>query len=165
MSLQRRSGTFRRIRFLGSVAHRWFGVALLCGLLALGGCTGGTAPASSSAAVSEEPSIAASEPETPSAAASSSAPSASAAASVCLEPDVLAAIEAYKDGDVPEHPSMDEVADALAALELDGNASDYRDGVVEALRGETGETLDTMKIHDAMFSLIPLQSEIALDEC
>ena len=83
----------------------------------------------------------------------------------CLDADILAALEAYKDGEVPADPSMEEVADAMEALELDGRAAEFRDGVVEALRGETGETLDTMKIHDAMFSLIPLESEIQLVAC
>ena len=141
--------------------HRSAAVVLVA--LVLAAC-GGAAEVSSAPA---EPSSAASqaEPPGPSAAPSEAAPSEDAVASVCLEADVLAALEAYMDGEVPADPSMEEVADALEALELDGRPAEYRDGVVAALRGETGETLDEMKLHDAMFSLIPLQSEIALEEC
>lgn len=83
----------------------------------------------------------------------------------CLDADALAAIESYKNGEVPAEPTMEEVADALEAMELDGRAADFRDGVAEALRGETGETLDIMKIHDAMFPLTALESEIELVAC
>lgn len=137
--------------------------------LSLAAC-GGAAEVSSSPA---EPSAAASEPESPEAstapseagAPSQAAPSEDTAASVCLEGDILAALEAYRDGEVPDDPSMEEVADALDALELDEPAAGFRDGVVEAFRGETGETVDEWKLHDAMFSLIPLQSEVDLVEC
>ena len=137
--------------------------------LSLAAC-GGAAQVSSSPA---EPSAAASVAEPPatstspaaSTAPSQAEPSEDAAPSACLAADILAALEAYMDVEVPDDPSMEEVADALEALELDGRAAEYRDGVVEALRGETGETLDEMKLHDAMFSLIPLQSEVDLVEC
>ncbi len=131
--------------------------------LSLTAC-GGAAQVSSAPA---EPSVAASQSEPPAAstAPSQAEPSQDAVASVCLESDILAALDAYKDVQVPADPSMDEVATALEALELDGRAAEYRDGVVEALRGETGETLDEMKLHDAMFSLLPLQSEVDLVEC
>jgi hypothetical protein len=137
--------------------------AMVLVALFLAAC-GGAAQASSAPA---EPSVAASqaEPAAASAAPSQAAPSEDSVASVCLEADILDALEAYKDVEVPADPSMDEVADALEALELDGRAAEYRDDVVEALRGETGETLDTMRLHDAMFSLIPLQSEVDLVEC
>lgn len=137
--------------------------AIVLVALALAAC-GGAAQDSSSPA---EPSLAASQAEPPaeSAAASEAAPSEDAAPSACLEADVLAAVEAYMDGEVPDDPSMEEVADALEALELDGRAAEFRDGVVAAFRGETGETLDEMKLHDALFSLIPLQSEVDLVEC
>ena len=130
--------------------------------LSLMACGGGAQVSSAPA----EPSLAASQSPPPASAAPSQAePSEDAVATVCLESDILAALEAYMDVEVPADPSMDEVADALEALELDGQAAEYRDGVVEAFRGETGETLDEMKLHDAMFSLIPLQSEVDLVEC
>lgn len=137
--------------------------AVIVVALSLAAC-GGAAEASPSPA---EPSAVASvaEPPAGSTAPSQAAPSEDSVASVCLEADILAALEAYMDVEVPDDPSMEEVADALEALELDGKAAEYRDGVVAAFRGETGETLDEMKLHDAMFSLIPLQSEIALVEC
>jgi hypothetical protein len=135
--------------------------ALLVVALALSAC--GSATSSTSA----EPSTAAvSAPAEPSASTAESVdPSEAAVAGPCLDAEILAAIEAYKDGDIPAEPSIDEIADAFAALELEGRPSDLRDGVVEALRGETGETLDNMKFHDALFSLIPLESEIALVAC
>lgn len=131
--------------------------------IALVACGGAGEVSSSQAAPSAAASRAAS--LAPSAAPSEAEPSQSAGAAVCLEPDILAALESYRDVEVPTDPSMDEVADALAALELEGRAAEFRDNVVAAFRGETGETDDEMKLHDAMFSLIPLQSEVALVEC
>lgn len=142
--------------------------AALLVALSVAGC-GGAAQVSSS---SPDPSVAASAldgPPSPSdvatTAPSQAAPSDGSVASVCLEADILAALEAYRRVEIPDDPSMEEVADALEALELEGKAAGYRDGVVAAFRGETGETLDSMKLHDAIFSLIPLQSEIDLVEC
>jgi hypothetical protein len=135
---------------------------LLLGALMLAACG-----ASPGASTSSMPSVAASETEAPpaSTAPSVAAPSEDGAASVCLNADILAALEAYRDGEAPADPSVDEVADAFAALQLDGRAAELRDGVVEALRGETGETLDEMKVHDAIFSLLPLMSEVNIGEC
>lgn len=82
----------------------------------------------------------------------------------CLPADVLAALEAYKDVEVPADPTFDEVADALEGLELDERAAGFRDGVVEVLRDDT-YTLDVDRLHDMMFSLLPLQSEVDLVEC
>jgi hypothetical protein len=135
---------------------------LLLVALLLAACGAGT-----DASTPSEPSAAASEAES---APASIAPSAAAAseggiASVCLEAEIFDALEQYQHGEVPADPSVDEVADALEALELEARADEFRDGVVEALRGETGETLDEFKVHDAMFSLIPLQSEVNLTEC
>lgn len=143
--------------------HRLRWVAIITGLVALA-----LAACGASTGSSVEPTTAASEAAAPSEAAAESAEPSEVAADPdgpCLDADILAAIEAYKDGEVPADPSMEEVADELEALELEGRAAEFRDGVVEALRGETGETLDTMKIHDAMFSLLPLESEIALVAC
>ena len=86
------------------------------------------------------------------------------AAAPCLPADVLAALEAYRDIEVPADPTFDEVADALEGLELDARAAEFRDGVVEVLRDDT-YTLDVDRLHDMMFSLLPLQSEVALVEC
>ena len=142
-------------------AHRL--ATLLVIALALSAC------GSSAGSTSAEPTtaVASDEAEPSESTAESAEPSEVAVdpAGPCLDADILAAVEAYKNGEVPAEPSMEEVADALEALELDGRAAEFRDGVVEALRGETGETLDTMKIHDAMFSLIPLESEIQLVAC
>ena len=93
--------------------------------LLLAAC-GGAAEVSSTSA---EPSVAASETETPpaSAAPSAAAPSEDPVASACLEADVLAALDAYMDVEVPADPSMEEVADALEALELEGTAAEYRE--------------------------------------
>ena len=134
-------------------------------LAACGGAQVSSSPAEPSAAASVAEPPATSTSPAASTAPSQAEPSEDAAPSACLDADILAALEAYMDVEVPDDPSMEEVADALEALELDGRAAEYRDGVVEALRGETGETLDEMKLHDAMFSLIPLQSEVDLVEC
>ncbi|MDQ2675139.1 MAG: hypothetical protein M3Y40_10840 [Chloroflexota bacterium] len=137
--------------------------AVLLVLLALAAC-GGASQVSSEPA---EPSVAPSQTDQApaSAAPSDAAPSEASTPSACLESDILAAVDSYMDGEIPEEPTMNEVADALAALELDGRAAEFRDDVVAAFRGETGETLDEMKLHDALFSLIPLQSEVNLVEC
>lgn len=135
---------------------------LLLAALLLAACGAGT-----DASTQSEPSADASEAESApvSTAPSAAAPSEGGVASVCLDAEFLDALEQYRQGEVPADPSVDEVADALEELELEASAAGYRDGVVEALRGETGETLDEFKVHDAMFSLIPLQSEINLTEC
>jgi hypothetical protein len=94
----------------------------------------------------------------------SSEPSEAAVAGPCLDADILAALEAYKDIEVPADPTMDEVADAVEALELDGTAAEYRDSLVEALRDDT-ETVESMRLQSIMFALLPLESEVNLVEC
>jgi hypothetical protein len=133
--------------------------------LALAACGGGAASGSVAPERSTQASAVASAEAAPSSEPSQAAEPSEAASGPCLDAEILAALEAYMDGDVPDEPSMEEVADALASLELEGRAAEFRDGVVEAFRGETGETLDDMKLHDALFSLIPLQSEVNLVEC
>ena len=141
--------------------HRSAALALVALILAAcGGATQASSAPSAPTATDDQ-----SEPPAASTAPSQAEPSEDSTASACLDADILAALEAYKQVEVPDDPSMEEVADALEALELDGKAAEYRDGTVAALRGETGETVDEMKLHDAMFSLLPLQSEVDLVEC
>src|SRR5687767_1198520 len=113
-------------RFAGSSPAPWLAMVMT---LVLAACGGGAA----SGSAEPEPSVAASQAEPPAAstAPSQAAPSESSAPTACLDAPILAALEAYMDVEVPADPSMEEVADALEALELDGKAAEYRDGVVE----------------------------------
>lgn len=149
--------------------NRSAGLVLLALILAAcGGATqassapsapGVTASQSESPDASTAPSQ--SEPPDASTAPSRGEPSEGSAPSACLDAEVLAALEAYKDVEVPADPTFDEVADALEALDLGGNAAEFRAGVVEVLRDDT-YTLDVDRLHDMMFSLLPLQSEVEL---
>ena len=136
-------------------------------VLVLAACGAGARATSSASgpAASEVPSPSANAPSQAATSTPSQAePSEDGAPTACLDADVLAALEAYKDVEVPAEPSMDEVADAFEALELEGRAAEYRDSLVEALRDDS-ETLDSMKLQSIMFSLLPLQSEVDLVEC
>lgn len=137
-------------------------VLAACGAGAQATSTASGANAAASGADSQTASVAPSQAATST--PSEAEPSEGGASTACLDADVLAALEAYKDVEVPSEPSMDEVADAFEALDLDGRAAEYRDSLVEALRDDS-ETLDSMKLQSIMFSLLPLQSEINLVEC
>lgn len=149
-------------RTVGSGARRP-GAAWLIGLVAVvAGCAGATQSSSTSAG-SAEPSASATIAATATASPSSE-PSEAAVDSPCLEADILAALEAYKDVEIPSEPTMAEVADAFEALELDGRAAEYRDSLIEALRDDT-ETVDSMRLQSIIFALLPLESEVELVEC
>ena len=98
-----------------------------------------------------------SEPST-SAASESAEPSESADAA-CLDPDVVAAIEQLEEGDLDTETALTDVADALEALDLDGEAADARDSLVTTLREDAPD--ETAIVSGIAF----LNSRVALPEC
>ena len=99
-----------------------------------------------------------SEPST-SAASESAEPSESADAAACLDPDVVAAIEQLEEGDLDTETALTDVADALEALDLDGEAADARDSLVTTLREDAPD--ETAIVSGIAF----LNSRVALPEC
>jgi hypothetical protein len=91
-------------------------------------------------------------------ASESTAASASAAAG-CLSPEVVAALDEIGDGNLDTDPPLDEVADALEAVPLEGAGADARDSLVTSLRATPPE--ETMIVTGFAF----LRSQVALPEC
>lgn len=142
--------------------------AVILVALPLAACGGAAETSSAPSAAESATTPLSSDSESPAASTtpSDAGPSETARPSACLDADVLAAFDAYAQGDIPSEPSMEEVADALEALELDGRTAEYRDGSVAALRGETGETLAEMKLHDALLAgLLILRSDVDFVAC
>lgn len=77
----------------------------------------------------------------------------------CLSADVVAALDELDSGNLGTDPAPAEVADALAALELDGAAAEARDNTVATLRESPLNEAGVVQ------SLQMLYSQVALPEC
>jgi hypothetical protein len=120
------------------------------------GCQQAAAPESSA----EELSTATAAPSVAETATEAATPSASPSASGdCLDAAVVAALDEVRTGNLDTDPTLDQIADALEALPLEGPAADVRDGYVIDLRKEPPDE------DGLVMGLNRLRAEVALPEC
>lgn len=126
-------------------------LAALVAVLALAACQpGGSSTTASPTALGSASALAS---------ASEDATASTAETGMCLDQDVIAAIDELDSGNLQTDPSPAQVADALEGLQLTGDAADARDAVVTRLRE------DPMNETAVVTSILALKAQVALPAC